>query len=116
MLFRSQNANEFPFENKSIISSESLYSLNHLKKVNGLTVQTVTGSADSVNRIERYYSADIESMEGAAVFYVAKQFNVPAIQLRAISNYVELRNRENWKIKEALASLSTEVKTLMKDC
>lgn len=52
-------------------------------------------------------------MEGAAVFYVANQLNIPAIQIRSISNYVEPRDRANWKIQEALSSLSTVIKPLL---
>jgi futalosine hydrolase len=47
-------------------------------------------------------------MEGAAVFYVAMKMNIPCIQIRSISNYVERRNRESWKIKEALESLTKQ--------
>ncbi|MFM7016265.1 MAG: futalosine hydrolase, partial [Bacteroidota bacterium] len=105
--------NEYPFKNRKLQPKESLFSLDNLKKVTGLTVQTVTGSLNSLSQLSAYYSCDIESMEGAAVFYVANQLNIPALQIRAISNYVEPRNRGNWKVQDALLSLSHVVKQLL---
>jgi futalosine hydrolase len=32
---------------------------------------------------------------------------IPFAELRAISNYVEPRNRDNWKMKEAIENLNT---------
>ena len=45
-------------------------------------------------------------MEGAAVFYACKMNNVPCLQVRAISNYVEPRNKENWQINLAINNLN----------
>ncbi len=47
----------------------------------------------------------MESMEGAAVFYAALRFNTPCVQIRAVSNFVEPRNRESWEIGKALTAL-----------
>jgi futalosine hydrolase len=44
-------------------------------------------------------------MEGAAFFYAANLLDVPSIQLRAISNYIEPRDRSKWEIKLALENL-----------
>jgi futalosine hydrolase len=48
----------------------------------------------------------IESMEGAAFFYACRQLNVPCLQIRAVSNYVEKRNRDNWHIGLAIKNLN----------
>ena len=111
-----QNENEPPFQNKKLVPSQSEFKLDNLQKVKGLTVQTVTGSEASLELLQKTYNADSESMEGAAVFYVANQFKIPALQIRAISNYVEPRNRDNWKIKEALDALTSVVKPLISKC
>ena len=107
------NANEFPFTNEILFPLKSEFDLPSIPKVSGLTVQTVTGSLKSIVLLQQHYQSDVESMEGAAVFYVANQLNIPAIQIRSISNYVEPRNRANWKIQEALSSLSTVIKPLL---
>ena len=48
-------------------------------------------------------------MEGASVFKVCQQFNVPCIQIRSISNIVEERNREKWDLDLAIRNLNVEV-------
>jgi futalosine hydrolase len=84
-----------------------------LNSASGITVNTVHGSEASIERIRGLFNPDIESMEGAAVAYVAKKFKLPWIQLRAISNRVEARNREAWDIPVALKNLSsTAIKIL----
>ena len=108
-----QSANEFPFTNEKLFPLKSDFGIPPIQKVSGLTVQTVTGSLKSIDLLHQHYQSDVESMEGAAVFYVANQLKVPAVQLRSISNYVDPRNIENWKIQEALSSLSTIIKPLL---
>jgi futalosine hydrolase len=46
-------------------------------------------------------------MEGAAFFYACQQVNARCIQIRAVSNYVEKRNRDNWQIGLAIKNLNT---------
>jgi futalosine hydrolase len=111
-----QKENERPFQNKVIAPIQTNFNLEDIQKVNGLTVQTVTGSATSIDLLLKTYKAEVESMEGAAVFYVANQFEIPAAQIRAISNYVEPRNRDNWKIKEAIETLNDIIKPLLYSC
>ncbi len=108
-----QKVDESPFTNRKLIPLATDFSIATYKKVHGLTVQTVTGSSNSLLKLNKYYAADIESMEGAAVFYVANQFGIPALQLRAISNYVEPRNRKSWRMKEALSALFDAVRNLI---
>jgi len=111
-----QNENEKPFQNKVLQAIPTYFNLEHLQKVKGLTVQTVTGTLSSIDFLVQTYNANVESMEGAAVFYVANQFEIPTAQIRAISNYVEPRNRDNWKIKEALDALNHAVFPLINKC
>jgi futalosine hydrolase len=48
-------------------------------------------------------------MEGAAVHYVCVREKIPFVQIRSISNYIGDRNKKNWKIKEAVGTLNTEL-------
>ena len=87
--------------------NELLNSVDLLQKVNGITVQTVHGNASSIKKLKlQHPEAQIESMEGAAVFYAGFMEKIPVIQLRSISNYVEPRNRASWKIPEAIKVLN----------
>jgi futalosine hydrolase len=83
----------------------NLATLKLYKQVKAITVNTVHGNQEAINKVIARLNPQVESMEGAAVFYVCSLLKVPSIQLRAISNYVEPRNRESWKIKEALSNL-----------
>lgn len=72
----------------------------------GLTVNCVTGSEKSIKSLVSRFSPTTESMEGAAVLYACRQQNVDCIQVRSISNYVEPRNKDNWKIGLAVKNLN----------
>lgn len=78
----------------------------HLRKVSGITVNTVHGNEQSIKNIKNSVSANVESMEGAAFYYVCEQFQLPCAQVRSISNYVERRNKANWKIGLAVKNLN----------
>nr|WP_288812197.1 futalosine hydrolase [uncultured Sphingobacterium sp.] len=69
----------------------------------GITVNKVHGNADSIAKIKQLSpNSCIESMEGAAVFFAADKMDLPVIELRGISNYVEKRNRATWNIPLAI--------------
>lgn len=77
--------------------------LPFLAQGHGITVNKVHGNADSIAKIkQRSPNSCIESMEGAAVFFAADKMDLPVIELRGISNYVEKRNRATWNIPLAI--------------
>jgi futalosine hydrolase len=80
--------------------------VNQLKEVTGITVNKVHGNTKSISEVFERLQPDTESMEGAAVFYCCDQMGLPALQIRSVSNYVEQRNRENWKIGLAIKNLN----------
>lgn len=81
----------------------------YIVKVRGITLGTASGSEQSIGNIKQLWSPNIETMESAAVFYVCLLLNKPFICLRAISNFVEPRDKRKWRIKVALDNLNTEV-------
>ncbi|MCL7988582.1 futalosine hydrolase [Sphingobacterium sp. lm-10] len=78
-----------------------------LEKVHGITVNTVHGNADAIESISKRFSGSvtIESMEGAAAFLAAEKKSISALQVRAISNYVEHRDTSRWDIPLAIEKL-----------
>ena len=84
-----------------------------LRKVKGVTVNTVHGNENSIYNIVERLHPDIESMEGAAVFKVCEEMKIPCIQLRSISNKVEKRNKENWNLDLAISNLNIEVEKII---
>ncbi|HEU5008896.1 MAG TPA: futalosine hydrolase [Jatrophihabitantaceae bacterium] len=75
-----------------------------------LTVATVTGTAATTARlVARYPDAVAEAMEGAGVAAAAVRHGVRFAELRAISNAVGPRDRDAWRIPDALAALGRAV-------
>ncbi len=83
-------------------------------KVEAITVNTASGSADKIYKLVNKFKPDIETMEGASVAFVANNKSVPVIQIRAISNYVEPRNKANWNINLAINNLNSFLITSFK--
>jgi futalosine hydrolase len=78
----------------------------NLIKATAITVNTVHGNQDTITNIVERLNPQLESMEGAAFFYACRELKVPCIQIRAVSNYVEKRNRDNWQIGLAVKNLN----------
>lgn len=77
-----------------------------IKTAQGITVNAVHGSEDSIRYLRQNYPDNlVESMEGAAVFFVAGREQLPVLQFRSISNYIEPRNRETWEMGLAIRNL-----------
>lgn len=104
------NGNQYPFEN-GLIKNDSQ---TNYQKVSGLTVNKVHGSQSGIDKIKQKYQPEIETMEGAAFLYTAKIMDIKCIQIRAISNYVEPRNKDNWNLNLAIDSLNKALIGIMK--
>jgi futalosine hydrolase len=103
-----QGKDRFPFWNgklKCNSNIEKYKSLERLKGVTANTINKVHGSERSIRKTMQAFPADIETMEGAAFFYVCLMEKIPCLQLRAISNKVERRNKDAWNIALALQNL-----------
>ena len=78
-----------------------------LPKHEAITVNKVHGNEESIQKVlMKQPNIKVESMEGAAVFYVCTMEKIPSVQIRAISNYVERRDKSTWKIDLALKNLN----------
>lgn len=106
--------NEFPFENGWIENNWNLKNLiiENLPKVSGITVNKVHGNEENIEKVFQLFHPYTESMEGAAFLYACRMENVPCVQIRSISNYVEKRNREAWNIPLALQNLHQTILTI----
>lgn len=105
-----ENGVEFePFSDFGIEANYSVEGKTNLQKVKGITVNTVHGNEVSIADVVKRFNPDIETMEGAAVFKVCREFDFPCMQIRAISNKVEKRNKANWDIPLSIQNLNNEV-------
>lgn len=97
---------EYPYEN------------NLTKKINlakSITVNKIHGNDLSIKKVVEKYQPDIETMEGAAFIFASNSFKWKAVQLRAISNKVEKRNKNNWNIGLAINNLNVALIELIKE-
>ena len=73
-----------------------------------------TSSSESSSRLIGGGSAcEVEAMEGFAVLRAAELAGVPAIELRAVSNRVDERDRSRWRFDDALAALRDALPRLL---
>ena len=84
-----------------------------LLTVNAITVNTTSGTAERISKLENLFDPDIESMEGAAFYFCCMHMHLPCFQLRSISNYVEKRNKANWNIPLAVEQLNIALQKII---
>ena len=56
-----------------------------------------------------------ENMEGAAAAHVCALYDVSFLEIRAISNLVEDRDRSAWKVEEAFTAVQIAVSRIVRD-
>src|SRR5262249_51536695 len=110
-----QRDNDPPFEEGRILNSAppANAALQKLPSVEGITVNTVHGNARSIEVVVRRFLPQVESMEGAAFMFACTIADVPFAQVRAVSNFVEPRNRAAWKIPEAIDALGRAAREIV---
>jgi futalosine hydrolase len=83
--------------------------IHSIPRVTGITVNKTHGSDKSIEAVFSRFHPYVESMEGAAFMFACEQEQIPYLQIRAVSNYVEKRNRENWNISLAVKNLNEKI-------
>lgn len=89
--------------------------MQKLRKVEAITVNTVHGSEANILVAINRYHPQVESMEGAAFFFCSRLERINCLQIRAVSNYVEKRNKEEWDIPFAVENLNKFGLLLLED-
>jgi len=100
--------NEFPFTGGRLVNETPPVNaaLERLPRVDAVTGNTVHGNARSIAAVAARFAPQVESMEGAAFMYCCLIHRLAFAQVRAVSNAVERRNREAWKMAEAIDGLA----------
>jgi len=70
---------------------------------NFATVNSVSGTAARGNFLRDRFGVICENMEGAAVARICRDFSLPCLELRCVSNMVEDRDPGRWQLAEAIA-------------
>jgi futalosine hydrolase len=82
-------------------------------RVAGATVSTCSGTDAASRAMQERTGADVETMEGAAVAFVCRRFEVPLLHVRAISNWTGDRDRGEWQLGAAVDAVQRAVRRLL---
>jgi futalosine hydrolase len=107
-------SNEFPFENR-MLKADHHNLAEHLPRVKGITSNISHGRESSIQELKNQFSANVVSMEGAAVFYVCRWLGIPFLQIRSVSNLVVPRSLSRWDIPLALENLKNELLKVLQE-
>ena len=102
--------NQFPFQ-KGIL--HNTHAPTFLNNVTALSVNKVHGQEAAIKKIITKFNPDIETMESGAIFYTCLSENVPFMEIRSISNFVEKRDKSKWNIPLALNNLTNSTIELL---
>lgn len=106
---------EAPFRDGKLCNSRQV---GGLPEAEGITVNTAHGEETHIHRTASRFVRTVErpvveSMEGAAFFYVCMSEGISCLQVRAVSNYVERRNRGSWNIPLAVENLNEALSRIL---
>jgi len=103
----------FPWTERKLKNDLSTFSDSGLPVVDGVTVNEISTVEQRIHYYRDHLNASIETMEGAALHYVALQQHIPFLQLRAVSNYIGERDKSRWMMEKAIEQLNVELKQLL---
>jgi futalosine hydrolase len=103
-----------PYTGKSLVNNEQeMLQRYNLPLVKAVTINEITTRSARIQQLQQKYQPVVESMEGAALHYIALMEKIPYIQLRAVSNMVGERDKSKWKMKEAIDKLNEQLITMV---
>jgi len=108
-----QNKNDFPWQENKLHNKLDAFTYSELPRVNAVSVNEISTNPSRIKYYRDVIGAHIETMEGAALHFVALQQNIPFLQVRSLSNYIAERNKTKWKIREAIDHLNAELINLI---
>ncbi len=79
-----------------------------------VTVNGITGYRARGQMLQGRWNALCENMEGAAVARVCREYDLPSVELRCISNYVEDRDPSTWCLSQAATKAAHTALQLVK--
>ena len=103
----------FPFNDGWLFNSNTILTRSTLLSVKAITINKISDSLIKRQQAISSFSPQIESMEGAALHYVALQEQIPFLQIRSISNLIGERDKSKWKLKESITNLNVELHKLV---
>ncbi len=107
--------NIFPFVEGKLhsIGNFELDEVESLIPVKGITLNTLHSDQQWIVKLREKFDAEVETMSGAAFFYICLMEKVPFLQIRSISHFVEIRRIESWNIPIAIESLTATIVNIL---
>ena len=81
---------------------------------NFVTVSQCSGTREAGEIMRKRFNGICENMEGAAVAHICTMYRVPMIEIRGISNIIEVRDMKKWNINRAASNCNEAVIELIK--
>lgn len=101
--------NSFPWKNGKLSNTLERLRSTGLTIVDGVTVNEISTNKERIAYYRNSLNASVESMEGAALHYVALQEKIPFLQMRSLSNFVGERDKSKWVMDVAVTNLNIEL-------
>lgn len=108
--------NQFPCDPALVSRAAAIAGSSIARTGRFLTLAQVTGIRSAGDQLHRRFNALCESMEGAAAAQVCAIYGIPFLEVRGISNLVEDRNRDSWRITDAADAAQRVVQLLLERC
>jgi futalosine hydrolase len=111
------NEDSFPFTGEILrsLGSFEIDVVESLIPVKAITVNTLHGRQENIQKVKSRFKCEIETMSGAAFFYACLMEKIPFLQIRSISYFVELRKVDNWHHPLALSNLAATVLEILEE-
>ncbi len=111
------NEDAFPFTGEVLrsLGNFEIDVVESLIPVKALTVNTIHGVQENIQKMKKRFKCEIETMSGAAFFYSCLMEKVPFLQIRAISYFVEIPKVDNWNLPLAINNLTATVLDLFEE-
>jgi futalosine hydrolase len=108
------NKNSFPWKDGKLSNNVETLQSTGLTVVDGVTVNEISTNQERIAYYHNQLNASVESMEGAALHYIALQEKIPFLQMRSLSNFVGERDKTKWVMDVAIAHLNIELIRLVR--
>lgn len=80
-----------------------------------VTVCASSGTGVRGQHLQQQWQGLCENMEGAAVARLCREFGIPMLEVRAVSNLVEDRDMNRWKLQDACVRAGEVAALLIKE-
>jgi futalosine hydrolase len=111
------DCNQVPFKEGILFngSPPELPVLKSLPSVRGLTTNVLHTDPEIIHMMKSKYRVEVETMEGATVFYACILQKTAFIEIRSLSNQVGESSRQKWNIPLAVKTLNATAEELLMD-